>query len=185
MNETTLTQTIYISDTEAPTLNVPPVINIEHNLYDASINSQVFTQSSGGVLIDWTSDAVFTVEGGIQATFQIFDDCTFDYNGQVIVTWTDTELGDYDTCLDLPTGEVFQRQYTATDACGNQSMADQIVILVDTTAPAWPPTVSWLKWSAISQRSRTCTTWMFSLWWLRTNATKTSTTKSWKVLSCS
>ena len=138
MNETTLEQTIYISDTIAPTLNVPPVINIEHNLYDASINSQVFTQSSGGVLIDWTSDAVFTVEGGIQATFQIFDDCTFDYNGQVIVTWTDTELGDYDTCLDLPTGEVFQRQYTATDACGNQSMADQIVILVDTTAPAWP-----------------------------------------------
>ena len=138
MNETTLEQTIYIVDTIAPTLNVPPVINIEHNLYDASINSQVFTQSSGGVLIDWTSDAVFTVEGGIQATFQIFDDCTFDYNGQVIVTWTDTELGDYDTCLDLPTGEVFQRQYTATDACGNQSMADQIVILVDTTAPAWP-----------------------------------------------
>ena len=137
-NETTVNQTIYISDTEAPVMNVPPVINIEHNLYDASITSEVFTQSSGGSLIEWAEGSTITVEGGIQATFQIFDDCTFDYDGEVTVTWIDTALDEFDTCLDLAGAEVFQREYTATDACGNQSTAEQIVILVDTTAPAWP-----------------------------------------------
>ena len=85
------------------------------------------------------------MEGGIQATFQIFDDCTFDYNGQVIVTWTDTELGDYDTCLDLPTGEVFQRQYTATDACGNQSMLTKLSSSWTPRLRHGPPTAKWLE----------------------------------------
>ena len=137
-NTTNTTQTIYISDETAPTLNVPPVINIDHQVYDPSINQELFTASSGGVLIDWTPGAEFTIEGGAQATFQIFDDCAFEYGGSVIVTWEDSVLEDYDTCLDLEGGEVFQRLYTATDACGNFSTADQIVILKDTTAPAWP-----------------------------------------------
>jgi hypothetical protein len=60
-----------------------------------------------------------------EAEIQIEDNCSS-------VEWTCEEMIEPGSCLGATT---HLRTYTASDACGNQSVATQVVLILDTTAP--------------------------------------------------
>ena len=142
-NATTISYPINISDTTAPVITAPNVLNVECSAYLGDSNqgeeliSYAVTSASGSgsgstVEISDESNPWFD-----QTAFQVEDDCTFNElyaagGGAVIVTWHDTLTGN-ESCA----GPVYTRTYTATDACGNTSSTTQTVILVDNTAPTW------------------------------------------------
>ena len=135
-NATTISYPINITDTTAPSITATPVLNIECSAYLGGGSYDVTSPSGSGlgstVEISDDSNAWFG-----QTSFQVGDDCTFDElyaagGGAVTVTWED-ELTENATCA----GAVYNRTYTATDACGNSASATQTVIIVDTTNPTW------------------------------------------------
>jgi len=70
-----------------------------------------------------------------EAEIQIEDNCSS-------VEWTCEEMIEPGSCLGATT---HLRTYTASDACGNQSVATQVVLILDTTAPEFtffPPNLT-------------------------------------------
>jgi hypothetical protein len=135
-NATTISYPINITDTTAPSITATPVLNIECSAYLGGGSYDVTSPSGSGlgstVEISDDSNAWYG-----QTSFQVGDDCTFDElyaagGGTVTVMWED-ELTENATCA----GAVYNRTYTATDACGNSASATQTVIIVDTTNPTW------------------------------------------------
>ena len=130
-NATTISYPINISDTTAPVITAPNVLNVECSAYLGDSNqgeeliSYAVTSASGSgsgstVEISDESNPWFD-----QTAFQVEDDCTFNElyaagGGAVIVTWHDTLTGN-ESCA----GPVYTRTYTATDACGNTSSTTQ------------------------------------------------------------
>ncbi|MEE2918959.1 MAG: T9SS type A sorting domain-containing protein [Bacteroidota bacterium] len=123
-NESSTTYSLNITDTEAPMLWAPTVLEMESELY----------QGNGALTVD--AGQIGQILGGDQAQFSVNDDCSFDWGGVVEVVWVDS-VSDLPHCLDLPGGSVFNRTYIATDACGNTASEEQLVRLVDTQAPVW------------------------------------------------
>ena len=123
-NSSTMSYLLYITDTEAPDLWAPNILEIEFDLYE------------GGDALTVEAEQIGQILGGDQAQFSVNDDCSFDWDGVVEVVWVDSASAQT-TCLDLPGGSVFNRTYIATDACGNVAEKEQLVILVDTEAPVW------------------------------------------------
>ena len=142
-NSSTIEYPINITDTTAPEITATPVLNIECSEYlgdsfqGDEVVSYAVTMPSGsgaGSIVeisdpnnDWFS----------QTAFQVNDDCSFNElfaagGGEVIVTWADTLSG-----AEVCSGGVYDRTYTATDACGNVATATQKVFIVDNTAPTW------------------------------------------------
>ena len=142
-NATTVSYPINISDTTAPLITAPPVLNIECSEYlgdsfqGDEVVSYAVTAPSGNGLGSSVEISDESNDWFGQTSFQVEDDCTFnelfaDGGGAVSVTWQD-DITEDETCA----GAVYTRTYTATDACGNSASATQTVIIVDNSAPTW------------------------------------------------
>ncbi len=109
-NKTNFDQFVHVIDTVAPTLvNIPPNITVECNAIPVPPNTN---------------------------TFNAADNC----NNPVTVALLETEIRNPDpTTCEHWTDYIIQREWTATDNCGNARTYTQLIQIEDTTPPAIVP----------------------------------------------
>ncbi|MBP6811881.1 MAG: hypothetical protein KA138_10200, partial [Saprospiraceae bacterium] len=109
-NKTNFDQFVHVIDTVAPTLvNIPPNITVECNAIPVPPNTN---------------------------TFNAADNC----NNPVTVALVETEIRNPDpTTCEHWTDYIVQREWTATDNCGNARTYTQLIQIEDTTPPAIVP----------------------------------------------
>ena len=89
-------------------------------------------------IVDTTSPVFVSVPANITVecdNVPAFEEATASDNcSDVTITYGETSAP-AEIMMGMPCGEIITRTWTATDACGNQATATQVVTIVDTTAP--------------------------------------------------